>query len=269
MRVTTIVTIALLTTCSCSWHPSRPAGTEETGLDSSASTTLTDFESIVLKEVRRTIPREDLTDNSLAYDKPFFAFYGTASSRPTIIPCGVGVALNTAPGGTDPIMVAVCPLGGPLDRKTLPAATVSGFDAIKAEATKVGVKVGEVGPYQRKTLPDGSEAHFFNVLFIGDGCLLADSAVVFPKEGQYVLTIQFLNEGHFCARHPRSRLCSDPLGVFQDLAPRLAGRLIKRGSVSPQFLPPTPSDDAGNSPTAARTPEQSDHPVEVAPGGRP
>ncbi|MBC7625128.1 MAG: hypothetical protein H7232_17290 [Aeromicrobium sp.] len=116
-----------------------------------------------------------------------------------------------------------------------------GFTIDKAGFVKAGFY------YNKRTLPDGSELHYYPLFYLQNDGLVVESVVLLDKQGAWIVQSQL---GHFCAKasaqlHQQRNICTDTETVLGEIAQEVRAKFPVGKPPASQAVPvrsaPSPS----------------------------
>ncbi len=166
-----------------------------------------------------------------------FVLYGAKHGDFEQVTCRQGVALSIvgSSGDSGGIQVSVCTEHRhrlARQAKNAEGALRGVLDAIGKVAPKIeDEKLRQAGWFYEKTiLPDGTEMHYFPVLIVGHGIMVAYTVIVVGESHTIVVQAAAANLCHGEARDPT--ICTNAMGGLQQIAKR-AQSLVTRPSPAP------------------------------------
>ena len=93
-------------------------------------------------------------------------------------------------------------------------------------------KLAQMGwAHDKSVTPDGSEVHYFPMIWIGHGIGVIPTIVVIPRSGSPAIVVQ-ADVSHLCGMagmKTQTPLCSDTRKALGDIALRVEGRYAGQG----------------------------------------
>lgn len=202
--------------------------------------TLGTFESHVGYEIYRAFPGDRQAFHLGLEKKTPFAFYGDKGMELTPVECKSSAHFSMISYASDrgTFSVGDCKEHKEIIRTLLRNAE-TGFQSILTALRKSGPeitdeKLQQVGwVYERTTLADGSELHYFPVLLIGHGVLAMPTVVLLSDQNAFVIQVvvtSLCDTGGLTSH----RLCINARQSLKDLAMQLHSNLLQEGQHAPR-----------------------------------
>lgn len=233
-RVSLFIAVAVTVSLACS----VTARSEVSGQHRSANT-LGKFESRVGYEIYRAFPGDRQEFHLGLAKKTPFVFYGDKGMEFTQIECNNSAHFSMISHANDrgPFSVGDCKEHKETIRTLLRNAE-TGLKTILTALQKSGPeitdeKLQQVGwVYEKLTLADGSELHYFPVLLIGHGVLTVSTVVLLSDQGALVIQV---SAASLCdlGGLGNHQLCKNTRQSLKDLAIQLRNSLMQEGRPAP------------------------------------
>lgn len=168
---------------------------------------------------------------SLREDVPF-AFYGRDPGRPEPVQCEHSAAFGIIAFANDAatIQVGVCEQQAQHVRE-LAANASAALKVLIGQLAQGGAvdpaRLAQMGwAYDKSTAPDGSEVHYFPMIWVGHGFGVIPTVVLIPRNGRPAIVVQ-ADVTHLCGMQgmqTQTPLCSDTRKALTDIALRIEAR---------------------------------------------